>query len=375
MDAMPDRQAGSVVALTADHRSFDSEHEHLTRAETARRLAGLKRYAWCGEYDRTRDYAKPLYFVPSDTLAGHDAAHRLGIRDLHDLFGGVVPHPFVATKVITHSLVDADAARPAGWEPRFGAQVGAAVLRGFSAFAHEDACRAGLQLLQQGPVRIKPACATGGRDQTVAKDAAALARCLDAMAADEIEAHGVVLEENLDTPLTFSVGQVIIDDTVATYHGVQRQTSDNRGAMAYGGSDLHIVRGGFDALLARPLPPAVRLAIRQAQRYHDAVLDCFPGFFASRINYDIVQGRAADGGMRSGVLEQSWRIGGATGAEIAALETFRDRPACCAVRASCFEAYGHCAPPPEATFYFRGVDAQVGPLVKYAVIQTDADAH
>lgn len=42
-----------------------------------------------------------------------------------------------------------------------------------------------------------------------------------------------------------------------------------------------------------------------------AALDCFPGFFASRRNYHIGQGRDAKGRFKSGVLEQSWRIGGA----------------------------------------------------------------
>jgi hypothetical protein len=370
---------GCVVSLTADHQRFDSQHEQDTRAEVARRLAGLKGFDYGGEHDRALPYAKPMYFVPSDTLAGAYATGTLGLRDVHDLFGGVVPHAFVATKVITHSLVDVGAARPEGWAPRLGECLSPVVLPGFSAFAHDDARRAGRLLLKNGAVRIKPTCATGGRSQVVVEDADALDRCLDATSAEDLARHGIVLEENLRAPMTYSVGQVIIDSTVASYHGVQRETRDNHGETAYGGSDLHFVRGGFEVLLAQTLPPHMRLAIEQAQAYHQAVSDCFPGFFASRINYDVAQGAGPKGEPRSGVLEQSWRLGGATGAEIAALETFRDRPACTRVHASCFEAYGAEDPPPGATVYFRGVDAQVGLLLKYTVIHpdihTDSDPH
>ena len=43
----------------------------------------------------------------------------------------------------------------------------------------------------------------------------------------------------------------------------------------------------------------------------------FPGLFASRCNYDVVTGADGVGKHHSGVLEQSWRAGGASGAEIA----------------------------------------------------------
>ena len=69
------------------------------------------------------------------------------------------------------------------------------------------------------------------------------------------------------------------------------------------------------------------------------------------------------------MLEQSWRVSGATGAEIAALEAFRAEPTLQAVRASTFEIYGDADPPPHATVYFRGVDEQVGPMTKYALAE------
>jgi hypothetical protein len=218
-------------------------------------------------------------------------------------------------------------------------------------------------------VRIKPVRATGGRGQRVVTDAEALLQCLAEMDEAELSAHGVVLEENLTDPVTFSVGQVVVGGLTATYHGTQYLTRDRRGNEVYGGSDLWLVRGGFDALLATRPPFDVRLAIDQARLYHDAVAECFPGFFTSRLNYDVARGRGPLGQWRSGVLEQSWRVGGATGAELAALELFHRRPERDRVHARCVEVHGDPgALPPGALVYYEGEVPDVGRLTKYTLI-------
>jgi len=369
-----DRSAGSrgvVVTYVSDETAHASEHERITQAEFARRLAALKDYEVGGLYDPARHYPGHVYFVPSNTLTPQDAA-ALGIRGPHDLFGGVVPHAFVATKVISHPLVEPGAAALSGWNPAFAAQVGDAVLDGYAVFNHDDARRAGLRLLANGPVRIKPVLATGGHGQSVAHDAAELQRRLKAIDPSEVAAHGLVLEENLDEVRTFSIGQVMVGDLTATYFGVQRLTTNNRGAEIYGGSDLTVVRGDFDALLAQGVSPAIDCAIGQARRYHAAVITCYTGFFASRSNYDVAFGRDAAGRSRSGVLEQSWRLGGATGAELAALEVFRSDPGRNRVRASSVEIFGDSPPPPpHATVYYRGIDPRAGRLTKYTLVEAE----
>jgi hypothetical protein len=308
--------------------------------------------------------------VPSDTLVGLDAAAALGVRGEHDLFGGVVPHPFVATKAITHSLVQPDAQAPLGWSLGFGHQVSDAVLPGFTAFSPGDAREAGGRLLARGPVRLKPVRATGGRGQTAVSDPAGLEAVLDSINLVELSGHGFVLEEDLTEVTTYSVGQVRVAELVATYWGTQRLTPDNGGAEVYGGSELFVVRGGFEALSGLDLPEEARLAVAQARVYDAAATEHFPGLFASRRNYDVAAGLDAEGRRRSGVLEQSWRIGGASGAEVAALEAFRAEPGLRAVRAATVEIYGGwTAPPPRATIYFHGVDERDGPLLKYALAE------
>lgn len=362
---------GVVAAYTPGRHDHASEHERISLVEFARRLAAVRGDDFGGWYEPSRPYPGHVYFVPSCTLTGEEAA-ALGIHGPADLFGGVVPHAFVATKAISHPLVAADAAALAGWNPDFGASVGDAVLAGYTAFTPDDARLAGLRLLANGPLRIKPVRATGGHGQSVARDPAEFQRLLDGMDPGEVILHGLVLEEDLSEVRTFSIGQVEVADLTASYFGIQRLTRNNQGEEVFGGSDLTVVRGDMDALLALEPARAVRRAVELARRYDAAVHACYAGFFASRKNYDIVVGRDAAGRPRSGVLEQSWRVGGATGPELAALEVFRREPGRRRVRAAGVEIYGDSAqPPPHAIVHFHGTDPHVGRLTKYTVVEPD----
>lgn len=363
----------AVVVSEVDPCAFADTHSRVARTELAKKLATLKGCVFAGEYDPSRSYPGPLYFVPSDTLPRPTAA-ALGIHTEQDLFGGVVPHSFVATKVITHPLIEPNAAAPLGWSHEFGSRVRAAVLSGFSSFTREDALRAGARLLEHGPARTKPARATAGRDQTVISGAAELEAVLDATDPVELSTHGLVIEENLTEVATHSVGQVRVAEFIATYYGIQRLTTDNRGEVVYGGSDLIVARGDFESLLGLRLPEDAHLAVSQARVYDGAAFELFPGLFVSRRNYDLAKGLDSRGRQRSGVLEQSWRMGGASAAEVAALEAFRAEPALHAVRASTFEAYGESEPLPDAIVSFHGIDERIGPVTRYAIVEPYDDA-
>ena len=371
-----DREAarGVVVTYPVGTATLHNGHMASTRNELARRLASLTGFSYAGEYDPLRHPAMPTYFVPSDTLDS-EAATRAGIRRESDLFGGVVPHPFVATKTITHPLPDAPSCVPIGWAREFPRRVAGVVLKGASAFAKGDALSAGNMLLAIGPVRVKPGGGIAGLGQSVVDNVIDLAIALETIEPDAMSRSGVVVEENLSDVTTYSIGQVRVADQVATYCGTQFMTMNNRGAEVYGGSDLTVVRGGFDRLLALPLSKEVALAIDQARTYDAAASECFEGLYASRRNYDVAQGLDGAGRWVSGVLEQSWRLGGASGAEIGALEAFRADPSLRIVRATTREVYGE-APelPTGAVVYYSGVDESVGALTKYALTEPHAHA-
>jgi hypothetical protein len=357
--------SGAVVTYAAARSQ--AEHERATHAAIAERLAALHAFRFAGEYDTSAHYDGPLYFVPSDTLLAADA-HALGIRTESDLFGGVVPFAYVATKAIVHPLVALDAACPAGWLHVFPQRVRDFVLPGLSAFSPLDVRRAALELLEQGPVRVKPGVGIGGRDQHVIRDEGELEPVLAALDPAELERYGAAIEIDLVDATTYSIGRVFAAGTELAYCGTQGMTTDNSGMGAFGGSDLVVTRGGFDALSRLALPPPLRLAVAQA-RAVDAATREFRGFLASRRNYDAVRGRDRDGRWRCGVLEQSWRIGGASGAEVAAFEAFRADPGLSIVRARCTEAYGVIDAPPGAIVHYSGVDPVVGALVKYSVVE------
>lgn len=208
---------GYVVSYVPGERSDRRRHEPATLRQIAERLARLKGFEFAGEYDVRLRYDRPVYVVPSTTLLRDDAAERLGIRGEDDLFGGVVPHAFVATKTITHPLADDGAMKPEGWSHAFARTVAGAVLSGYSAFSIEDARRAGERLLRDGPVRVKPAREVGGRGQVVANDVAQLDAALRELGAMDLASCGVVLEENLEEVETYSVGQVRVGNLVASY--------------------------------------------------------------------------------------------------------------------------------------------------------------
>ena len=317
----------------AGDESGTRQHEIATRVAVAKALAELKGFEFAGGYEPSLHRGK-LYFVPGHTLCAGEA-RGLGIRGDQDLFGGVVPFPFVAHKTIAHPLASARAQRPEGWSDVFAERVRAFVLPGFAAFSSGDARAAAQTLLKDGPVRMKPARGVGGRGQAVVED-------LHDPVFDSLDREsGVVVEPNLEETTTFSVGEVRVAGLRAAYCGTQKETRDRAGRRVYGGSDLIVARGGYEALDPLGLPDTARLAVRNARgRWH------------------------------CGVLEQSWRIGGASGPEVAALEAFRRDERLRAVRACSTEVYDAEAPLPRgAIVHWRGIDSRTGPITKYTLVE------
>ena len=362
---------GTVVRYATG--TGEREHERASRTWVAKRLAALKRYRYGGEYDRHARYEEPLYFVPNDTIVGVEHARTLGIAGEGDLFGGVVPHPYIATKTITHPLVSPDACAPEGWSDTFASRVKDAVFPGYAAFSAEDARIAAQRVLARGSARIKLGRGIGGLGQQVITSIAALDALLEDIDGAALRRDGLVVEWNLDHVTTYSVGQVRLANLQASYCGTQRTTRNAEGLEVYGGSDLLIVRGGFEALREVELTAQARLAVEQARKYDAAAQEEFPGVIVSRRNYDVAHGVNGHARPCSGVLEQSWRIGGASAAEVAALERFLEDPELHAVRASTVEVYGATQVPAGALVQFSGEDPHTGPITKYTMVEPYAN--
>jgi len=355
-----------VVYFSRFGKPLQTHHKVVLDLD-AKAIAKLKGYEFGGHYDAACDYSGPLFFVPDDTLL-LDEASRLGIHSSNDLYGGVVPHLFVKTKAITHGLVDRHAERPLGWCTAFAERVREIVLPGYTVFSNRDARVAAGRMLVRGPIRVKKPLSASGKDQTVVTTLNELDAVLEKVSADEMVAYGLVLEENLRHVRTLSIGHVAVGNLRIGYYGAQRTVADNEGRPVYGGSELVCVPGGWEFLDALPMSAEVRAAVVAAKRYDTATGE-FHGFAASRRNYDVAQGIGADGWPQSGVLEPSWRVGGASSAELAALAAFAREPSLKFVRASHVEEYGRGRrAPADAIVEFQGDDPEAGPLLRYTIV-------
>ncbi|MNV43932.1 hypothetical protein D3C71_1356680 [compost metagenome] len=286
----------------------------------------------------------------------------------------MTPHAFVASKSIPHGVLDAQAKAPEGWVRTLADELREVVLNGYSAFTLEDAHRAGVHLLRHGPLRIKPADACAGRGQIVVNTPEELRKGLAPQHAASVRRLGLVLEEDLAEISTYSVGWARVGKLETSYVGTQCLTPDNDGIPVYGGSTLCFARGGFDQLRALDLTGEERQAVELACRYDTAVSTAYPDFFASRRNYDVAIGRTARGEPRAGVLEQSWRAGGASIAELAALQAFMLSPSLKTVLADTRERYGRDEPEPAPQRYvYRGEDSVVGLITKSGGILEEDD--
>jgi hypothetical protein len=343
-------------------------HHRVVLDAGAKAIAKIQGYEFGGLYERPSDHCDRLFFVPDDTLLV-DEASSLGIRSPNDLYGGIAPYRFAKTKAITHGLVDRRAERPQGWSNAFAERVRGIVLPGYTVFSGGDARMAARRMLRRGPFRVKNPLGGAGRDQTLVTTLQELDTVLEKVNADEMATYGLVLEENLRDVTTWSVGEVAVGGLKVSYYGMQRTVRDNEGRPVYGGSDLVCVRGDWKVLAALPMPAAVGAAVAAAWRYDQAAEE-FPGFMASRRNYDVGQGIGVDGRARSGVFEPSWRIGGASRAELAALAALAGDPSLQIVRASHVEKFGKdCQAPADAIVDFQGDDPEEGPLLRYTLVK------
>lgn len=362
--------SGNKLVVSHSVRPEAPAHEIETNRALARWLATILDWEYGGSYDPGEHHGRDVYVLPTQTLVGAEAARQLGIKGPDDLWGGYVDYDFVCTKAISHGLRSKHAQAPEGWAPLFSERVRGVVLDGLSVFSFDDARPAAEHLLYNGSIRMKPIHACAGRGQEVIKSLDQFDAILARPDAKDLFAEGVVLEQDLTKVVTHSVGQSFIGGKALSYCGDQYLTTDGNGEDVYGGSNLLVVQGTYDDLLKLDLPEDVRLAIRQAQVFDAAADECYRGFYASRRNYDIAQGLDSNNKQRSGVLEQSWRMGGASSAELAALHCFIKDPTLRAIRVSSVEIYTDQTLPEGAFEVYRGPAENSEFLLKYVTVNS-----
>ncbi len=184
-------------------------------------------------------------------------------------------------------------------------------------------------LLERGRVRLKAPAADGGAGQSVVADQWEFDQALAAADEADIGVHGLVIEEDLADVTTYSVGEIRIGDALIAYCGTQRTDTGRmtmRSPMAaracsWCAAALPSFAGARLAPLALQAASLAHLYDRSGERT-SAGPDRLPP-----AHYDVAAGKDGRGMLRVGVLEQSWRLGGASGAEIAAFEAFKAAPA------------------------------------------------
>src|SRR5258708_39221232 len=85
-------------------------HEAQSHVQFARQLAALMQAEFAGTYEASLPDSA-FYFVPSRTLLLGEA-QELGIASERDLYGGVGPARFLATKPLAPGLIDPPGGRP-----------------------------------------------------------------------------------------------------------------------------------------------------------------------------------------------------------------------------------------------------------------------
>jgi hypothetical protein len=116
---MPSEAWGRVVVyLSPSGKPLHRAQQRILLEEDAKTIARLMGCEFAGYYRNELAGSGPLFFVPDQTLLLEEA-ETLGIRGVADLFGGIVPHPFVTTKSINHDLVSSSASRPDGWSEAY----------------------------------------------------------------------------------------------------------------------------------------------------------------------------------------------------------------------------------------------------------------
>ncbi|MBD2606110.1 DUF3182 family protein [Scytonema hofmannii FACHB-248] len=302
------------------------------------------------------------------------------IESEKDFFGGIVARPHQSTKAIMHPLVSREAVCPLGWSHEFSEELAQRnlVLPGFTVFSTDDLRIAFKELYNKGvyQIRLKDPLAFLGMSQFVISSFQELEQFISDKIADQgkLQQYGLVVEENLhpEDLKTYSASFITVGSHQVQCLGVQRFSQG-----LYTGTDLVIMRTGkciFPKLLAQVgifNNEDAQAIIDKALLFRALLNKHIPEIKTARFNLDIVSGIASiySNGTcelvkRFALLEQSFRVGGASPGEIWGLESLLSDPDVDAVCASTYYRYGDEAyqTVSEEEILYCGVDNRFGPI-------------
>ncbi|MBV9706042.1 MAG: DUF3182 family protein [Chloroflexi bacterium] len=338
-------------------------------------------YGWAlgGKYPSMHVETGEVFFFPHDTLIMHpQEARKMGIKSESDLYGGLVPEPFLATKVIVHPLVSNTAQHPHMWSDTFAQTRKQDGCMGYAVFSKEDARKASAQLLQEyGAIRGKDPTRSGGRGQIVIRTHAEIEAAIVNINQKNLEKYGYIFETHLQDTEILSIGQSKVNGDIISYYGLQRQKCIGEERAEYAGTDLVVVRGGYNQLFQiGSVTEHLHQAIEQVVRFHRA-LSYYEEILASRMNVDVVQGYDEKAGNWLSILtDPALRPGGAP--ELQAQIAMKQDPEAKVVYASSYDGYyqeGEEKPvlPDGATVHFHGRDDEFKPqktILIYSIVHS-----
>ena len=292
------------------------------------------------------------YYVADKTIVLEFSENQKLIKDAlieseKDFFGGIVPRAYQSTKAIMHPLVSREAACPLGWSHEFSQELVhlELVLPGFTVFNIEDIRTAFNHLYDKGvyQIRLKDPLGYLGMNQFVVTSFQELEQFISDKIVDneKLQQYGLVVEENLcpEDLKIYSVSFVTVAFHQVQCIGVQRFSQG-----LYAGTDFVIMQTGkyiLPELLARVgifNKEDAQVIIDKALLFRALLNKHIPEIKTARFNLDIVSGIASiysnstcELVKRFALLEQSFRVGGASAAEIWGLEYLLCHPSVDAV--------------------------------------------
>lgn len=269
-----------------------------------------------------RDVSAPTFVVPYAAVTTA-AAREHRISGNGDVYGGIVRESEQADKAALHKLIRTDAQYPNWYSPRFADSITQMTLPGFTAFSVEDAMQAFYALTRSGmTVRCKDPSNTGGVGQAKVETGDELEAFVSEFC-NGIARKGVVIETDVTDPSTATVGRLDLLGQHYSWFG-RPYDVQHGGQTRFGGNELTVVRGGFDALLPHISERADVVAIEQSAHVLSAY-DRF-GVVIPRGALDVVQGTTENGGFVSGITDPSFRPSGSSAAELKAVEALSAHP-------------------------------------------------